>query len=63
LRKEIGHLPEATGEEDDAAYERVMTDRITANQQTGTCLVGVQVHVMGQTGICHVLRLVQFMWS
>jgi len=33
LRKEIGNLPEATGEEDDEAYERVMTDRITANQQ------------------------------
>jgi hypothetical protein len=32
LRKEIGNLPEVIDEEDDAAYERVMTDRITANQ-------------------------------
>eukprot|EP00967_Tisochrysis_lutea_P082848 scaffold114837_cov25-Tisochrysis_lutea.AAC.2 len=38
LRKEIGNLPEATGEEDDEAYERVMTDRITANQQHGEAL-------------------------
>ena len=30
LRKQIDQLPEFTGEEDDAAYDRVMTDRITA---------------------------------
>ncbi|KAF5837027.1 hypothetical protein DUNSADRAFT_4952 [Dunaliella salina] len=40
LRKEIGNLPEATGEEDDEAYECVMTDRIKANQQHGEAKKG-----------------------